>query len=62
MKEGDTITISVALEKGLIEWNIVGENTKEYLKYETDKLKNKEIKWVPYLHMGDENDQVIWMD
>ena len=53
IKEGNTVTVSVDLERGKIEWAINGATQ---FSYSMQRLKDKNINWVPYLWMTREGD------
>ena len=45
-KEGSTVLMSVSILKGEIYWEIDGKKTESYF---MDRLKDKSIKWVPFI-------------
>ena len=58
-KEGGTVLMSVSILKGEIYWEIDGKKTESYF---MDRLKDKSIKWVPYILMYCIGDEVVWME
>ena len=58
-KQGDTVTVSADMETGKVTWKVNGTIKASH---KTDKLKRKKIKWVPYIWMWNEGDQIEWLD
>ena len=58
-KEGSTVLMSVSILKGEIYWEIDGKKTESYF---MDRLKDKSIKWVPFIKMYCTGDEVVWME
>ena len=52
---GDTVTVAVNMETGLVTWIV---NGKELTNYTMNSVKNRSIKWVPYLDFGSTGDKV----
>jgi hypothetical protein len=52
-KEGETVRVTVDFMKGVIEW-AVGKQVRH--KLECPQLKEKNIKWVPYICLWNQGD------
>ena len=58
-KQGDTVTVTASKKTGTIKWSIDG---KEIGSHSFNRLKNKDIEWVPYVQMYGKGDKVLWME
>ena len=56
---GDNIRVKVNLDRGDIEWEVNGLLIRSHTSLQ--KLKNKDIRWVPFLQMK-EGDIIEWLE
>ena len=55
VKNGDIVTVHLCQQKGEIRWEINGEQEENQL---MEKLKDKDIEWVPYIRFHRTGDEV----
>lgn len=53
IKVGDTVAVIVDLVQGKIEWKVDGEVR---ISYNYDPIKDKDIEWVPYVWILEDQD------
>lgn len=56
-KEGDTVTVAVELDRGLVEWRVNGDRSAQVF---CENLRNRCFSFVPYIEMYEKSDAVKW--